>query len=889
MRRRITLYIGDQRADLSDDGLVLFNYRAEDLSKPTVVSNSYSKQVTLPGTPANNAIFGHIFRTDRITDPRRGVTGPGFDPSARTPFSIYAETGEVLESGYVRLDGATRSGRGTVSYKCTLFGGLGSFFYGLAYDADGNRLSLADLDYGKDLGFTITAADVQAAWTALLGGGDGSKWDIINFAPCYEGIPDGDFDAGKAIATVASVGLTDNVSKDGKTYSSRSGKTLVTFADKHTALEAKDLRCYLQRPVLSWDALLDAVERRAAAIGYSFNAASFHGSGLWMTLPLIPSLGTYRQQEVAVPMSYTSAAAGVLGPVVGTLTPDTLPASGTKVTATLNLQRILMQVDTSVFAEALAFDRNSYHSGIFAQLVAYDSLGTAIAGGPVKLISNVPTPVTPRMVAQACSYTPVGGDDATYLPTCTRPTNASKYTGGIFIVQGPFSLTCEATDAAEFRLEVKGCAFSWSYQVTPLTAANDLTDVLLFYTSGGSFASTAILGLQETTAAGTGSGITSTTVRSGAHITKRMLLSTSGTPADYLLAYAKTFGYYFLVDDAQRKVTMLRREDFYNGREIDITERIDTSRDVEIVPLTYSARWYDFAPTIVQGEFAAQYKAASGMDYGIQRVNTGYAFDASSVNLMGDTILRAAVTSLERSPYFATVLSGGGAVPSLFLAAGNTYTLWASDGSSAAFDVPQPAGVVTTPLNAAFPGYDVPGGVKLQLHDASGKPLDGGNVLCMMTGSVTYPYFKVSDDDPATATLNGGKPCWNIDPGTAAGVTVPVFSRYAFGVDGVTVERSLDFGIPSEVDVPGMIYTGGTVYLERWRDYLADRYDIDTKVMRCRMHMGGLPSGQEVLRPFYWYAGSLWALNSVKNYSLTTFDPAECEFVQIRDKNNYTA
>ena len=90
MRRRITLYIGDQRADLSDDGLVLFNYRAEDLSKPTVVSNSYSKQVTLPGTPANNAIFGHIFRTDRITDPRRGVTGPGFDPSARTPFSIYA-------------------------------------------------------------------------------------------------------------------------------------------------------------------------------------------------------------------------------------------------------------------------------------------------------------------------------------------------------------------------------------------------------------------------------------------------------------------------------------------------------------------------------------------------------------------------------------------------------------------------------------------------------------------------------------------------------------------------------------------------------------------------------------------------------------------------------
>lgn len=884
MRRRITLYIGDQRADLSDDGLVLFNYRAEDLSKPTVVSNSYSKQVTLPGTPANNAIFGHIFRTDRITDPRRGVTGPGFDPSARTPFSIYAETGEVLESGYVRLDGATRSGRGTVSYKCTLFGGLGSFFYGLAYDADGNRLSLADLDYGKDLGFTITAADVQAAWTALLGGGDGSKWDIINFAPCYEGIPDGDFDAGKAIATVASVGLTDNVSKDGKTYSSRSGKTLVTFADKHTALEAKDLRCYLQRPVLSWDALLDAVERRAAAIGYSFNAASFHGSGLWMTLPLIPSLGSYRQEEIAATFTYTPAASGAVGPEVGFITTQTPLPAGTSVTLNAALSRLRLTLAQDTPAGSLWTEHGNDYVAFFVQLVAYQA-GAMVAAGPVQMLANVKA--DPAAVASAAGFHPAM--DAGFAAGST-PFAGVRY-GMNYDIDTAATLSCTSVDADEWRIEVYGFSFavtSGGYAILSSHVPVDATAPLWVYTSQGPWVKHYTTGMTDTTATATGTATSSSSIRSGATVTQRMLLATEGTPADYLIAYAKTFGYYFLVDDAQRKVTMMRREDFYNGREIDITERIDTSRDVEIVPLTYSARWYDFAPTIVQGEFAAQYKAASGMDYGIQRVNTGYAFDASSVNLMGDTILRAAVTSLERSPYFATVLSGGGAVPSLFLAAGNTYTLWASDDSSAAFDVPQPAGAVTTPLNAAFPGYDVPGGVKLQLHDASGKPLDGGNVLCMMTGSVTYPYFKVSDDDTATATLNGGKPCWNIDPGTAAGVTVPVFSRYAFGVDGVTVERSLDFGIPSEVDVPGMIYTGGTVYLERWRDYLADRYDIDTKVMRCRMHMGGLQRGQELLRRFYWYAGCLWALNSVKNYSLTTFDAAECEFVQVRNKENYT-
>ena len=32
---------------------------------------------------------------------------------------------------------------------------------------------------------------------------------------------------------------------------------------------------------------------------------------------------------------------------------------------------------------------------------------------------------------------------------------------------------------------------------------------------------------------------------------------------------------------------------------------------------------------------------------------------------------------------------------------------------------------------------------------------------------------------------------------------------------------------------------------------------------------------------------SLWVLNRISNYSLTTYDPVECEFVQVHDKNNY--
>ena len=106
MKRQVRLYIGGQEADLSEGDLILFNYTLEELTNPTVVKNSYTQQVTLKGTPTNNDIFGHIWRLDR--DQRfGGSTGPDFDPSRKTGFQLFDGTGNLLESGDVKLDTIT--------------------------------------------------------------------------------------------------------------------------------------------------------------------------------------------------------------------------------------------------------------------------------------------------------------------------------------------------------------------------------------------------------------------------------------------------------------------------------------------------------------------------------------------------------------------------------------------------------------------------------------------------------------------------------------------------------------------------------------------------------------------------------------------------------------
>jgi hypothetical protein len=41
------------------------------------------------------------------------------------------------------------------------------------------------------------------------------------------------------------------------------------------------------------------------------------------------------------------------------------------------------------------------------------------------------------------------------------------------------------------------------------------------------------------------------------------------------------------------------------------------------------------------------------------------------------------------------------------------------------------------------------------------------------------------------------------------------------------------------------------------------------------------------MRNFYYFDSSWWVLNKIKNYSLTTEDLVECEFIKVKDISNY--
>ena len=355
----LELYIGNMKADLTGQESILTQKTRTDYTNPTIVKNSFTKTVSLPGTKANSFIFNFLWKLDRVQ------TVEDFNPSRRVPFTL-TENGNLIESGYIKLDKINKT-YDTVSYDCTLFGELGNILYELSYKVneetgDVTPLTLGDLDYhitddtfsrtGR-LDFFIDILAVRTAWDHLdKTDEDDSIFNTLNFAICNNGIPKADnFDPKKMMTSILGSDYTTRkaaVNWDGTDYDREAFPTskevdgtsysyIDTFQtgfdqqehlalmemDKDiTCIEARDFRSYLQRPILRLKAVFEAIGRYLNEhLGWTlditddfFTREEFLNS--WITLSMLYEInpkvetGTYFTQKEL--LSNTSSPASYL-------------------------------------------------------------------------------------------------------------------------------------------------------------------------------------------------------------------------------------------------------------------------------------------------------------------------------------------------------------------------------------------------------------------------------------------------------------------------------------------------------------------------------------------------------------------------------------------------
>lgn len=924
------LYINNELCDLDSDSLIVLTYTMELLTNPTAVKNNYSHTVELPQTERNDVIFSHFYRNDY----KAGNTN--FAPLQQVPFAIYNELGEIAERGYIKLDEVAIDNT-SYKYKVTLYGGLGSFFYAMSANANGDALKLGDLQYMSDianetqLNFPITASYITSAWSNLENGAE--RYSVINFAPAYNGKPSGDFDAQTAIYLAQRSEIENDKSPllnpvygfgdltiDKMTPTSlsyvvnSSGKntpeifaTKVKLAKDFTEWETKDLRAYLQRPVLSIRKFFEAVQRRANDAGYTLNLDSgfFNDNNpyfakSWLTLPSLQTLtkegkqgqaqlsavlnidGTATTQEIAINTELPSLTGYEYG----------IDFENVKV----YIPQISIAVDNSEISKnvtelrfdgsLLSIDEGQPHYdracvAWFVQAYAIDANGNIMGVSDVTIVGKY-ADYTSEDIATFAGFEPltVAGGSVGYKFANDNKLRKTEI--------GTATTTFNCVSNIELNIETAPNADTIMLKVTKAVwLGKDNAPANVLFATGVLAQQITYSGV-DSSVYGTAEVTANETVRSGSIINKSDLLDIGKTPLDLLLSYAKLFGLQWLYDRNDNSVTLMQRTDFYKGGSaVDWSDRIDQSKEQTVTPYEFDKRYYDFELETV-GEWADAYEEKYGKVYGAQRVNTGYTFDNENKNLLDGNSLKGCAEVLEQSKYYNNITENDQICPSVFLEGGE-YTTY-TDGETSTEQIQTPTNSASIEyMQEGLQGYDLI--AKPQLHTADNSAIDEGLMLLLYNGSFStigtpYERFRLTDDVPEMAILNEGKLCWLLEGAwrnfAPRIVPMPHFVRASDGV-------SLDMGVPQELDNPDPDTKAvqNSIYSQYWRDYLGDRYDQNSRVLSCYVDLQGVQVRNALFRNFYYFDNAVWVLNKITNYSLTTTGTTKCEFVKVQDIKNY--
>lgn len=638
----VRLFIADNEIEFSADPKILLSYKETELHNPTLVKNSYTKQITVQGTPRNNQAFGHIWDLERIQE------GMVFNPIKKTDFQLFVND-ELFQKGYCKLDQVTRTNNST-EYKLTLYGGLGGFFYNLAYDQDdtGNvKKSLASLSYAvngvePDLDFVIDKDNVASAWTQLNQGLETSdRWNVINFCPALNGIPN-DFDASKVLINYnrlnsgGASGFMNAATVDGTTYKptingslDSNGWALGECQEDLQEWQTRDLRSYNQRPVVNMKRVIQACGLPENNGGYQlkldphfFYSGNPYYNSAWFTLPLLKDLDGVGGEE-----SFNITGASFTNPSTE-YEAQMYRVNFNAPAASLNNVRMSVSVrfnpDVATTAANL-YPHHEYYSpgttiqgstyvrdaewnsGVILQLFALGQNGSVVGQskayllGGTKYYFNGSDAMWNRFWAPEIFNNDIGGQpDYEYVDGYFKRIN-NQYVFVNSLGQKTninFSFVAPA-DFVNIVMKVKtpigeyvkyGFTGSQSYQI-PNAFGRCYTSAVTRTSGNHTYAQA----LQDGRVLGNygfviesfdGVATDYEGLFSGTKITKERLLTGSHTPADYLLSYCKLFGLYYYYDSTEEADD----PDRYPSGVVHIMDR-DTFYTDEVVDLSKLVDW----------------------------------------------------------------------------------------------------------------------------------------------------------------------------------------------------------------------------------------------------------------------------------------------------------
>jgi hypothetical protein len=176
----IRLLVNNSPVDLSDNFDILISKSIADIKSPETRSSEWTKTVVIPGTRANNKLFGHIFEVEQTI---QGTTqfAPDFNPNKKADVVVLLDEVEQLR-GFIRLIQINVLDSTDIQYECSLHGQTADLFTTIA-DRKLNVLNFSEYNHTLSSGTVINSWDtsiVKNGSTQAFAYGEGYLYALID-------------------------------------------------------------------------------------------------------------------------------------------------------------------------------------------------------------------------------------------------------------------------------------------------------------------------------------------------------------------------------------------------------------------------------------------------------------------------------------------------------------------------------------------------------------------------------------------------------------------------------------------------------------------------------------------------------------------------------------
>ena len=166
----IRLLVNNSPVDLSDNFDILISKSIADIKSPETRSSEWTKTVVIPGTRANNKLFGHIFEVEQTI---QGTTqfAPDFNPNKKADVVVLLDEIEQLR-GFIRLIQINVLDSTDIQYECSLHGQTADLFTTIA-DRKLNVLSFPEYNH------TLVSGNIINSWdTSIIKNGSSQAFSL---------------------------------------------------------------------------------------------------------------------------------------------------------------------------------------------------------------------------------------------------------------------------------------------------------------------------------------------------------------------------------------------------------------------------------------------------------------------------------------------------------------------------------------------------------------------------------------------------------------------------------------------------------------------------------------------------------------------------------------